>query len=119
MKKSEFRSLIREEIKKTLNEVKAPLSLKGKHDSGSIVVAVFFDHTKQANNSKRLWATVIEFAGDPETNLSLTKYFVTDSVVEFEFKPKGRGRYDTVVREMENRIEELQAMFTSYDIYTV
>ena len=119
MKKSQLQQIIREELKQTLNEIKAPVSLKGKHEPGSIVVAIFFDHTKQANNSKQLWASVIEFAGDPETNLSLAKYFVTDSVVEFEFRPKGRGRYDTVVREMESRISELQNMFTSYDIYTI
>jgi hypothetical protein len=119
MKKSELRLLIREQVTSLLKEVKAPISLKGKHESGSIVVAIFFDHTKQANNSKQLWSSVIEFAGDPETNLSLVKYFVTDSVVEFEFRPKRRGRYDAVVREMESRIEELQNMFTSYDIYTI
>ena len=44
MKKSEFRKLIREEVKTMLNEIAKPISLQGKHNSGNIVVALFFDH---------------------------------------------------------------------------
>jgi hypothetical protein len=119
MKKSEFKQLIREEVKNVLTELAKPISLKGKHGPGSVVLALFFDHTKQSNNSKELWARIIEFAGDPEINYRLVQYFVTDSVVEFEFKPKRPGRYDVGIRAMESNLEEYQNKFTSYDIYTI
>lgn len=119
MKKSEFRNLIREEVKNMLSEIAKPISLQGKHNSGNVVVALFFDHSKQQNNSQKLWSRVIEFASDPEVNFSLKKYFVTDSVVEFEFKPMQRGRYDMAINALSKNIDEMQGAFTSYDIYTI
>ena len=119
MKKIQLRSLIKEQVKGSLTESAKLISLKGKHSPGSIIVALFFDSSKQQNNSRELWARIIEFAGDYEINCRLVQYIVTDSVVEFEFKQKRPGRYDSAIRAMVANLEEYQNKFTSYDIYTI
>lgn len=119
MKASEFRKLIREEVRRMVHEeIKPPVSLQGKHTNGSIIVALFFDSSKQKNNAQGLWDKVITMC--EQTGCTIRRYYVTDSVCELEFKPDDRRpEYGKIVRQIEVELAKMKSMITTYDIYTI
>jgi len=119
MKTSEFRKLIREEVRRMINEdIKPPVSLQGKHTNGSIIVALFFDSSKQKNNAQGLWDKVITMC--EQTGCTIRRYYVTDSACELEFKPDDRRpEYGEIVSQIEKGLAKMESMITTYDIYTI
>ena len=129
MKVSQLRQLINEEVRSMLNfesmspskltEVKAP-TFQAKHKNNNLVAAIYFSWKKAGNNNASLWDNVkliIE-----QNDCKLINYVVTDSVCEFEFRPKGPV-YQDLLEEAKNNVEDalnpLSSQFTGYDVYIV
>lgn len=121
MKASEFKKLIREEVRRVLNEAQAP-SFKAKHKNNNLVAAIYFSWNRAESNSPSLWAKVIELIEGQECKL--VNYVVTDSVCEFEFKPTSSGMtsqdiLDTAKVKVELALKPLSSQWTGYDVYIV
>jgi len=124
MKITEFRKLIREEIRKVITEAQAP-KYKAKHASNNLVAAIYFSWNKAQNNNQSLWDKVIQIL--EQEDCVLINYVVTDSVCEFEFAPRGvQTSGPTTIDELEdykNRVTDalkpLSKAFTGYDVYIV
>ena len=118
MKVSEFRKLIREEIKKTLNEAQAP-AFQAKHKDNNLVVAIYFSWNKAESNNPSLWAKVIQII--EQADCKLINYVVTDSVCEFEFQPtQGADSQDQLENtkwSVTDALKPLAGKFTGYDVY--
>jgi len=124
MKITEFRKLIREEVRKVVNEAQAP-KYKAKHASNNLVAAIYFSWNKAESNNQSLWDKVIQIL--EQEDCVLINYVVTDSVCEFEFAPRGvQTSGPTTIDELEdykNRVKDalkpLSNQFTGYDVYIV
>ena len=57
MTRSQLTKLIREEIKKTLNEATAP-TFKAKHKNNNLVAAMYFSWKKAESNNSSFWNKV-------------------------------------------------------------
>lgn len=120
MKKSEFRKLIREEVRRVLKEAQAP-SFKAKHKDNNLVAAIYFSWNKAESNNASLWTKVIELIEGQDCKL--VNYVVTDSVCEVEFKPNSpaidQDLLDEAKYNVENALKPLSSQWTGYDVYIV
>ena len=119
MKTSEFRKLIREEIRKTLKEAQAP-SYKAKHKDNNLVAAIYFSWNKAESNNASLWSKVIQII--EQEDCTLVNYVVTDSVCEFEFKPSmpaGQDLLEDAKYRVKDALKPLSSQWTGYDVYIV
>lgn len=120
MKLQEFKKLIREEVRKTLNEAQAP-SFKAKHKDNNLVAAIYFSWNKADNNNASLWAKVIDLIEGQDCKL--VNYVVTDSVCEFEFKPDtaaiSQDLLDDIKYGVRDALKPLSSQWTGYDVYIV
>ena len=118
MKASEFKKLIREEIKKALNEAQAP-AFQAKHKDNNLVAAIYFSWNKAESNNPSLWAKVIQII--EQADCKLINYVATDSVCEFEFQPtKGADSQDQLENtknSVTDALKPLAGKFTGYDVY--
>jgi hypothetical protein len=121
MKTQELQQIIREEIRKMLNEAQSP-SYKSKYKNNNLVAAIYFSWTKNDNNNQSLWAEVIKTI--EENDCVLIKYVVTDSVCEFEFKPDTAGISQDLLEEIKFEVKDslkpiVSSKATGYDVYIV
>jgi hypothetical protein len=117
MKTTELRKLIREEVKKTLNEAQAP-AFQSKHKNNNLVAAIYFSWNKAESNNPSLWAKVIQII--EQADCKLINYVATDSVCEFEFAPRGPLSQDLLENTKNSVTDALKPMagkFTGYDVY--
>ena len=118
MKISEFRKLIREEVKKTLKEAQAP-KYKAKHANNNLVAAIYFSWNKAESNNASLWTKVIAIL--EQEDCRLINYVVTDSVCEFEFQPsigvQAQDQLDDTKNRVTDALKPLSSQFTGYDVY--
>ena len=119
MKATEFKKLIREEIKKALNEAQAP-KFQSKHKNNNLVAAIYFSWNKAESNNPSLWAKVIQII--EQADCKLINYVVTDSVCEFEFAPRGplsQDLLETIKYDISDALKPLASKATGYDVYIV
>ena len=120
MNKNQLQSLIREEIKKALNEAQAP-SFKAKHKNNNLVAAIYFSWNKAESNDASLWSKVIQII--EQEDCTLVNYVVTDSVCEFEFKPAVAAKTQDLLEDAKYRVKDalkpLSSQWTGYDVYIV
>ena len=124
MKITEFRKLIREEVKKTLKEAQAP-KYKAKHKDNNLVAAIYFSWNKAESNNASLWTKVIAIL--EQEDCRLINYVVTDSVCEFEFVPLGvqatgptsQDQLEKYKNQVTDALKPLSSQFTGYDVYIV
>jgi hypothetical protein len=119
MKASEFRKLIREEVRKVLTEAQTP-TYQAKHKNNNLVVAIYFSWNKAESNNQSLWDKIIQVI--EQADCKLINYVVTDSVCEFEFQPIGAYDQDvleTIKYSISDALKPLANKFTGYDVYIV
>ncbi len=120
MKPSQFRRLIKEEVKKVLNEAQAPL-FKAKHKNNNLVAAIYFSWNKAENNNDALWSKVIAII--EQEDCRVINYVVTDSVCEFEFQPsmgaQSQDQLDDTKYRVTDALKPLSSQWTGYDVYIV
>ena len=124
MNKNLLKQLIKEEIKKVLDESQSP-SYKSKHKNNNLVAAIYFSWDKNDNNNPSLWADVIKAI--EENDCILINYVVTDSVCEFEFKPNPSvyaGISSDLLEDIKYDVEDslgtiVSSKATGYDVYIV
>ena len=122
MKITEFRKLIRDEVKKTLKEAQAP-KYKAKHKDNNLVAAIYFSWNKAESNNASLWTKVIAIL--EQEDCRLINYVVTDSVCEFEFVPLGvqatgptsQDQLEKYKNQVTDALKPLSSQFTGYDVY--
>ena len=120
MKITEFRKLIREEVRKVVNEAQAP-KYKAKHTNNNLVAAIYFSWNKAESNNQSLWDKVIQIL--EQEDCRLINYVVTDSVCEFEFEPsigvQAQDQLDDTKNRVKDALKPLSNQFTGYDVYIV
>ena len=113
-----LRKLIREEVRKVLNEAQTP-SFKAKHKNNNLVAAIYFSWNKAESNNPSLWTKVIELIEGQDCKL--VNYVVTDSVCEFEFQPsigvQSQDQLDDTKYRVIDALQPLSNLFTGYDVY--
>ena len=124
MKITEFRKLIREEVRRVIKEAQAP-KYKAKHANNNLVAAIYFSWNKAENNNQSLWDKVIQIL--EQKDCRLINYVVTDSVCEFEFVPLGvqatgptsQDQLEKYKNQVTDALKPLSSQFTGYDVYIV
>jgi len=101
MKISSFSSFINEAKENSFQESIQP---------GDLVVALFFDHTKNMYNTPQLWEDVIKIIN---SYCDLEEYCVTDSVCEFI----ATGCDESVIGNIRKEVEKFKSSFTNFDVY--
>ena len=118
MKVTEFRKLIKEEVRKILTEAQAP-KFQAKHRNNNLVAAIYFSWNKSQNNNQSLWDKVIQIL--EQEDCRLINYVVTDSVCEFEFQPsigvQAQDQLDDIKYRVTDALKPLSKLFTGYDVY--
>ena len=120
MKITEFRKLIREEVRRVVKEAQAP-KYKAKHQNNNLVAAMYFSWNKAESNNQSLWDKVIQIL--EQEDCILINYVVTDSVCEFEFQPsigvQAQDQLDDSRIRVIDALKPLSSQFTGYDVYIV
>ena len=118
MKKSELSRLVREEIRKTLNEAVAP-AYKAKHRRNNLVASIYFGWRMAELNDSSFWNKVMQII--QQEDCKLVNYVVTETVCEFEFIPSEGVQSQDQLEDAKNRVEDalkpLMNQWMKYDVY--
>lgn len=119
MKASEFKKLIREEVRKVVREAKAP-KFRARYQDNNIVAAIYFSWNTAESNNPAFWAKVISMI--EKQNCKLIQYVVTGNICEFEFTPSGpvgQDELEDAKFDLKVALQPLSSQFTNYDVYIV
>jgi hypothetical protein len=122
MKLSEVRKAIRAEVRRVINEVKAP-KFRARYQDNNLVAAIYFSWSKAENNNPAFWSQVQKVVSMIEQqNFNLVQYIVTGNICEFEFTlsgPVGQDELDNAKSSLIDALKPLSSQFTNYDVYVV
>ena len=119
MKLSEVRKAIRAEVRRVVNEAKAP-KFRARYQDNNLVAVIYFSWSKAENNNPAFWSKVASMI--EQQNFNLVQYVVTGNVCEFEFTPSGpvgQDELDKAKFSLMDALKPLSSQFTNYDVYVV
>jgi hypothetical protein len=79
-------------------------------ESGDLIVAMFFDHTKIQYNENVLWREVIDILTQ---YCDFVDYCVTDTVCEFVGSPVD----ENIIEEIKTSLSKYTSRCTNFDVY--
>jgi hypothetical protein len=79
-------------------------------DNGDLVVAMFFDHTKNQYNEDVLWSEIVDILNQ---YCDFVEYCITDSVCEFV----GSSVNEKTIEEIKASLAKYKNRCTNFDVY--